>query len=218
MQLDRQTLFFLQQCGSTGSTQMFPYKHPVIPVATCENRARNNTQKHVVLFIHAILCSSNYGFEACEGIFYTEQKLTSCDQKSCYYLLKLIQEFWLAKSCRWIVYPLRSCPNLELWHHRENKYTTPNWRISRYCIYIIVVPFSTACICALLSPKYLQTRSCSVDIARKVLPHPQGINGSMHSWIRGCLYDPALPGRDVRRDSFDVLKKITVHEKNYIIF
>ena len=24
--------------------------------------------------------------------------------------------------------------------------------------------------------------------------------------IWGCLYDPALPGRDMRRDDFDVLK------------
>jgi hypothetical protein len=26
------------------------------------------------------------------------------------------------------------------------------------------------------------------------------------SWVGSCLHDPALPGRDVRRDDFDILK------------
>jgi hypothetical protein len=54
-----------------------------------------------------------------------------------------------------------------------------------------------------------------------VLPHPQGIKGGMcNSLNKGYLYDPALPGRDVRRDYFDVLKQVTVHNsaKNFIIF
>jgi hypothetical protein len=48
-----------------------------------------------------------------------------------------------------------------------------------------------------------------ITIARKVLPHPQGIKGSTHNLLNKglfSLYDPALPGRDVRRDDFDVLK------------
>jgi hypothetical protein len=55
-----------------------------------------------------------------------------------------------------------------------------------------------------------------------MLPHPQGIKGSMHNSlnIKGYLYDPALPGQDMRQDDFDVLKKVTVHDsaKNYTIF
>jgi hypothetical protein len=48
-----------------------------------------------------------------------------------------------------------------------------------------------------------------VTIARKVLPHLQGIKGSMRNLMNKrlfSLYDPALPGRDVWRDDFDVLK------------
>ena len=46
-----------------------------------------------------------------------------------------------------------------------------------------------------------------VTIARKVLPHPQGIKGSMRNLLnKEPLYDPALPGRDMRRDDFDILK------------
>jgi hypothetical protein len=45
-----------------------------------------------------------------------------------------------------------------------------------------------------------------VTIARKVLPHPQGIKGKGACAIWGCLYDPNLPGRDMRRDDFDILK------------
>jgi hypothetical protein len=38
-----------------------------------------------------------------------------------------------------------------------------------------------------------------VTITRKVLPHPQGIKGSMHNLLnKGLLYDPTLPGRDMR--------------------
>ena len=62
-----------------------------------------------------------------------------------------------------------------------------------------------------------------VTIARKVLPHPQGIKGSIRNLLNKglfSLYDPALQGRDVRRDDFDVLKYVTVHDsaKNFIIF
>jgi hypothetical protein len=40
-----------------------------------------------------------------------------------------------------------------------------------------------------------------------VLPHPQWIKGSMRNLLnKGCLFDPALPGRDTRQDDFDVLK------------
>jgi hypothetical protein len=48
-----------------------------------------------------------------------------------------------------------------------------------------------------------------ITIARKVLPHPQGIKGSTRKLMNKrlfSLYDPALPGRDVWRDDFDVLK------------
>jgi hypothetical protein len=48
-----------------------------------------------------------------------------------------------------------------------------------------------------------------ITIARKVLPHPQGIKGSMRNLMKKrlfSLHDPALPGRDVWRDDFDVLK------------
>jgi hypothetical protein len=44
---------------------------------------------------------------------------------------------------------------------------------------------------------------------KKVLPHPQGIEGSMRNLMNKrlfSLYDPALPGRDAWRDDFDVLK------------
>ena len=62
-----------------------------------------------------------------------------------------------------------------------------------------------------------------VTIARKVLPYPQGIKGSIRNLMNKglfSLYDPALPGRDVKRDDFDVLKYVTVHDsaKNFIIF
>ena len=37
-------------------------------------------------------------------------------------------------------------------------------------------------------------------------------DGSMRILLnKGCLYDPSLPGRNVRRDDFDVLKWVTVH-------
>jgi hypothetical protein len=48
-----------------------------------------------------------------------------------------------------------------------------------------------------------------ITIARKVLLHPQGIKGSMRKLMNKrlfSLYAPALPGRDVWRDDFDVLK------------
>jgi hypothetical protein len=45
-----------------------------------------------------------------------------------------------------------------------------------------------------------------VTIARKVLPHPQGIKDTMQNLLNnGLLYDPVLPGRDARQDYFDVL-------------
>ena len=34
--------------------------------------------------------------------------------------------------------------------------------------------------------------------------------------VRGCLYRPAFPGRDVKRDDFDVLKYVTVHDSAII--
>jgi hypothetical protein len=55
-----------------------------------------------------------------------------------------------------------------------------------------------------------------------VLPHPQGIKGSIRNLMNKglfSLYDPALPGRDMKRDDFDVLKYVTVHDsvKNFNI-
>jgi hypothetical protein len=55
----------------------------------------------------------------------------------------------------------------------------------------------------------LAKRILGVTIARKVLPHPQGIKGSMQNLFNKGLftvYDPALPGRDARQDYFDVSK------------
>jgi hypothetical protein len=45
-----------------------------------------------------------------------------------------------------------------------------------------------------------------VTIARKVLPHSQGIKeGSMRNLLnKGLFYDPALPRQDVRQDDLDL--------------
>jgi hypothetical protein len=48
-----------------------------------------------------------------------------------------------------------------------------------------------------------------ITIARKVLPHTQGIKGSMRNMLNKglfSLYDPALPGRDVRWNDLALLK------------
>jgi hypothetical protein len=37
-------------------------------------------------------------------------------------------------------------------------------------------------------------------------PMDQSQHAQFAEYLRGCLYDPALPGRDMRQGDFDVLK------------
>jgi hypothetical protein len=74
------------------------------------------------------------------------------------------------------------------------------------------------------SSAYINSSETSILITtrsyyrKEMLPHPQGLVSCAICWIRGSLYDPVSPGRDMRRDDFDVLKWVTVHNspKNII--
>jgi hypothetical protein len=52
-----------------------------------------------------------------------------------------------------------------------------------------------------------------VTIARKVLPHPQGIKGSMHNLLnKGLFIWSHFARKRYEMDDFDVLKKVMVHD------
>ena len=52
----------------------------------------------------------------------------------------------------------------------------------------------------------IHTRSYHRKESAASSPRDQRQHAQMHNLLSGCLYDPALPGRDIRQDDFDVLK------------